>query len=364
MKRSRPAGLACLTTSLLASAPVFAATASETDQSFELLGDLTPALERIEGHFYGFVATIPLMIVAVLVAMASWWLSGRLASWSAPFERMTSNPLLRQVLQKTVRVGGLVLGIVLGLEVLDATALVGGVLGAAGVVGIAVGFAFRELLENYIASIMLSVRRPFEPEDHVTIGDKEGIVARLTTRSTILTTFDGNQLRIPNAQVFKSIITNYSRTPDRRFDVNIGVGFGTDLIHAQALGAEVLAGIDGVLDDPEPTVIINDLGDFAVSMTFRAWIDQRTHSLARVRGEAIRRLKGAFEADGIAMPGPSYEIHTRQDDARDSGAPERPIDRDKRERATDTSADRTIHHKARQERAGSEDLFGREGRAE
>jgi small conductance mechanosensitive channel len=113
--------------------------------------------------------------------------------------------------------GFIVLGVVLALDLFNLTALLGTILGAAGIVGLAIGFAVRDTVENFIASIMLSIRQPFRPKDLVEIEGELGHVIRLTSRATILLSLDGNHIRLPNATVFKAKIINYSRNDERRF---------------------------------------------------------------------------------------------------------------------------------------------------
>jgi small-conductance mechanosensitive channel len=84
-------------------------------------------------------------------------------------------------------------------------------------------------VENYIASILLSLRQPFSPNDHVVIEGYEGLVLRLTSRATLLMSFDGNHIRIPNAMVYKSVIVNYTRNPRRRISFQVGVGTDVNL---------------------------------------------------------------------------------------------------------------------------------------
>ena len=102
----------------------------------------------------------------------------------------------------------LIIGIVLALSVLDASGLVSSVLGAAGLLGLALSFALRDTVENYIVSILLSLRQPFAPNDDVMIEGRQGRVIRLTSRATELLTLDGNHIRIPNAIVFEGVIVN------------------------------------------------------------------------------------------------------------------------------------------------------------
>ena len=164
------------------------------------------------------VAYLPLLAVSVLVVACFALLAHLVGRWRSPFARLNLNPFATDVVRHVVRVAIVLVGVLIALDLLDATALVGAALGTAGVFGIAIGFAFRDLVENYISSILLSLRQPFAPDDHVVIDSHEGKVIRLTSRATILMTLDGNHLRIPNAQVFKGVILNYSRNPLRRFN--------------------------------------------------------------------------------------------------------------------------------------------------
>ncbi|MEM7566186.1 MAG: mechanosensitive ion channel domain-containing protein, partial [Pseudomonadota bacterium] len=206
-----------------------------------------------------------------------------------------------------VRLVFVALGLVLALDILGATALIGTVLGAAGLVGLAVGFAVRDTVENYIASILLSLRQPFRPNDLVLIEGIEGHVTAMTSRATVLTTLESNHVRIPNATVFKAVITNYSREPVRRFDFRVGVETD-DLRRAVDLGLESIRALDFVLDDPDPIGFIEGVGDSAIVLFFAGWIDQRTTSWPKAKSEAIRVVMLAFEAADIGVPEPIYRL--------------------------------------------------------
>ena len=203
-------------------------------------------------------------------------------------------------------------GLILALTLLDATSVIGSVLGAAGIVGLAVGFAVRDTVENFIASILLSLRTPFLARDYVRIGEHEGSVARLTSRATILISRDGNQVRVPNALVYKSVIVNFTRQPERRFEFIVGVDTDLDLNAAQQIALNAIHQVDGVLSRPPAMALIKELGDSSVSLLVAAWADQRRSDLMKVRSEAIRQVKQAFDDAGIVMPEPIYRVHLRE----------------------------------------------------
>src|SRR5690606_9471771 len=129
----------------------------------------------------------------------------------SPFRRFGVTPLAQSLVRRIVSALLFVIGLVLALDVLGVTALVGAVLGTAGVLGIAIGFAFQDIIENYLAGILLSMQRPFEIGDLVLLEGELGAVVRMTARELVMVTPQGNHVRMPNATVFKSKITNYSR---------------------------------------------------------------------------------------------------------------------------------------------------------
>lgn len=199
-------------------------------------------------------------------------------------------------------------GLVIALDILGATALLGTILGAAGIVGLAIGFAVKDTVENFIASIMLSIRQPFRPNDTIEIDGDIGKVIRLTSRATILLSFDGNHIRIPNATVFKSRIVNYTRNKERRFVFDLGVAPDTDLAAARTLALDTVQALPFVLETPAAATWIEAIGDSTISVRIAGWIDQHETGYAAARGEAIRLAIAAFDGAGISMPEPSFRL--------------------------------------------------------
>lgn len=269
----------------------------------EQVGALQKTVSRA-GHF---VPVIGFALVVLLLFVGLSWLVGR---WDSMFSRFTRNRFVQDMLRSGVRIALVLTGVALALHIVDATAIAGALVGTAGIVGIAIGFAFKDLVENYMASVLLSLRQPFQPNDHVDIDGFEGKVVRLTSRATVLMTLDGNHIRIPNGRVFKAVILNYSRNPRRRFDFAVGVAAEADLAETQDIGVGVLQRMPGVLDDPAPSSAIVELGDSSVPIRFFGWVDQGVTNFGRARSEAIRLVKEAIEAAGIELPEPTYRVRT------------------------------------------------------
>ncbi len=266
------------------------------------------AYSKLRAMLQSAIELIPLIAIALFIIVI-FWLAGRwISTRQQPWRRIAPNPFIQQLIRQLVSAGFLFAGILLALDLLGATAFLGTLLGAAGLLGLAVGFAVKDTIENYIASVLLSLRQPFAPNDHVVIDREEGYVVRLTSRATTLLSTSGNHIRIPNAQVFKAVITNFSSHPERRFEFVAGIDTEADIKTAQVLAMRMLKKIDAVLDDPEPLVLVKELGDSNIVLWIAGWMDQRNHEFAKVRSEAIRLIKTTFDQADIAMPEPIYNI--------------------------------------------------------
>tara|TARA_Y100000052_G_scaffold26925_2_gene33038 strand:- start:3375 stop:4730 length:1356 start_codon:yes stop_codon:yes gene_type:complete len=269
---------------------------------------VSPAFEAVQTRLQDFVRYLPLFGLALgvfAIIFAAGWL---ISKFDALWQRITPNRFVSDLLSTSIQIVFFAIALIAALTLLDATAFLGTLLGAAGVLGLAIGFAVKDTIENYIASIMLSVRQPFQPNDHVTINDQEGRVIRLTSRATVLMTLDGNHLRIPNSTVFKGIILNYSRNPERRFDFILGIDPEQDALSALATGKQALEALDFVLADPKTVAVIEEIGESTTNLFFAGWLDQRSSDFAKARSVAIASVKDALEAAGFVLPDPSYRI--------------------------------------------------------
>lgn len=282
-------------------------------ESTDVIERLDPAFDRIRARFTQIVAWTPLLLVALGAGVLVFTLGLLIARARQPWDRLAPNAFIADIYRQVVRLVFLVAGIVLALDLLNATALLGTFLGAAGIVGLAIGFAVRDTVENFIASIMLSVRQPFRPKDLVEIQGDTGHVIRLTSRATILLSLDGNHIRIPNSTVFKSRIVNFSRNDERRFTFDLGIQGDADIAKAQEIIVGALQELPFVLSEPEPAVWVNEIGDSSISVTGAGWIKQHETNLAAAKGEAIRIAKARLEAEGISLPEPSFRLITASD---------------------------------------------------
>ena len=314
---------------------------------------LSPRLsDRFEAVFQGMydkmlwlLTQAPLVVIALLIVLLAAWLGGRASRVPVLRRVRSSNPYMDGLIRRTLRWVIVLAGILLALDLLGATALVGALLGSAGVVGLVLGFAFRDIAENYIAGVLLSLRRPFSPGDHLVVENREGKVVALTARATILMTLDGSQVSLPNALVFKSVILNYSANPKRRFEFTVTIDVAQSIRAAQALALEQIAKVEGVLEDPAPSSLVHDFAPTGIVLRYFGWIDQRVSDFQKTRGEAIRAVKAAYEKAEI--PPPKTTTHIVMD--------RQPAATPKLEPATGPSADTSVNRDMDQQLAAAQD---------
>ncbi|MEM5515425.1 mechanosensitive ion channel domain-containing protein [Henriciella sp. AS95] len=278
------------------------------ERSLAVETSLSPAIANLENSLRRGWEALPLIGLALAVFIIIWIVGHLLASWKFLWKRLAPNPFLVEIIAQAIRFIALIVGLVVALNLVGATALMGAILGGAGVIGLAIGFAVRDTVENYISSIMLSLRQPFRANDHVLINEHEGKVVRLTSRATILMTLDGNHLRIPNSTVFKAIILNYTRNPERRFEFELGVDANDDPVAAMACGFAAMGALDFILREPKPDAHIKAVGDSNIVIRFMGWLNQSEAEFHKARSLAIRATKDALEEDGFTLPEPIYRL--------------------------------------------------------
>lgn len=293
--------------------------------------DFSLARQELADLGRALVASVPIIVLAIVVLPLA-WIAGRagtsgLRVWLKP---RISSVLLREVVSRAVGLVVLLLGIYLILRLAGLTRLAVTVLGGTGLLGLIIGIAFRDITENFLASIFLSIQHPFREGDLVEIDGNLGLVQRLTSRTTILMTLDGNQVQIPNATVFKSTICNYTSNPNRREDFLVGVGYETLIPEAQEIALRVLAKHPAVLKEPEPWVLVDNLGAATVNLRVYFWLDGSRYSWLKVRSSVVRQIKRAFQDAGISLPDEAREVLfpqalkvrlTRDKQISDDGAP-------------------------------------------
>jgi len=282
------------------------------DQSLDIL------LENSRELLRGVAAQLPFVAVA-LVAFVVFLLLARLLR--RPILRALGNhdPAFREMIARLAHVATVALGVFVALWIAIPTVQFGQIFASLGVTGIVLGFALRDIIENFVAGILILWRRPFRVGDQVRSGAFEGSVVEINFRSTVLRTYDGIKVFIPNGKIFTEPLENMTAYPSRRTQVVLGIDQAASPAEARRVILETLRATDGVLADPAPAVFLAEVGDFANILHVLYWTAPPTRfSELETRSLVTERLYDALQAAGINFP---YPIQTVLLDEPANGGP-------------------------------------------
>ena len=263
-------------------------------------------LDKLQSWLSTGVEMLPNLAVAVAVVFAfgfaSRWV-GRLTQRG--LAKVVKQPQIVSLLSNIVRIAVLAAGAFTALSVLNLDKAVTSLLAGVGIAGLALGFAFQDIAANFVSGLLMAVRQPFALGDLVKLGDYFGTVEDIDLRSTRLTLLSGESVIMPNKDVYQSAIVNYTDTPKRRVEVDVGVSYGDDLERAREIALEAVKSL-AVRDSESPTdIVFTGFGASSIDFTARFWIsDAKQSAYVHARSEAIIAIKRAFDTNEITIPFP------------------------------------------------------------
>lgn len=203
----------------------------------------------------------------------------------------------------------ILVGLFIALSIVIPTFRAGDLIQLLGISGVAIGFAFRDILQNFLAGILILLTEPFRIDDQIVFKDFEGTVENIETRATTIRTYDGRRIVIPNSELFTNSVTVNTAFENRRLEYDVGIGYGDDIARAKELMLEAIHSVDGVLQDPAPDVLVVELAESTVNIRARWWIKppRRSDSLD-ARDQVLTAIKNKLVTNGIDLPFPTQQI--------------------------------------------------------
>jgi small conductance mechanosensitive channel len=272
--------------------------------------ELQAASQRIEDMIEGAIAALPNIAIAVVLFLILFFVARLVKAIIVRGNRRTGRAEnLGLVLGRLTQWFIVAWGALLALSIVIPTFQAGDLVQLLGIGSVAIGFAFRDILQNFLAGILILVTQPFRIGDQIIVGSYEGTVEDIHTRATFLRTYDGRRVVIPNADLFTDSVTVNTAFDTRRMQYDVGVSYDADLDRAKRLIVEAMSSIDGILADPAPDALVVDLGDSAVIVRARWWIHPpRRADALNLQDEVISRIATSLTAHGIDMPYPTQQI--------------------------------------------------------
>ena len=269
----------------------------------------------IQRYWFAFIAILPRVAIAVLIVVVGIFM----ARWISNLfrKRLVSkahDPLMGRFLGKAIRIALMVLVILFGLNAAGLKNIAGGLLATAGASAVVIGFAFKDIAENFIAGIILAFNRPFNINETIQIDDTFGKVKDMAFRYTQIVTFDGRDIYIPNSDVLKKPVINFTGSGFYRLNFTVGIAYEDSIDEAKAIIQKIIEEAPGVVHDDIHTnfVVEDNLSASTVDLKVLFWVtteDYRRGALV-TRGNVIKAVKEAMDKAGIYLPCDIRELKT------------------------------------------------------
>jgi small conductance mechanosensitive channel len=254
---------------------------------------------------------LPKIIVSVIIFIVGLYLSALISKLlRKTLERRHKNAQATTIISNTTY-GFLVLMVVataLQNVGFNLTAFLTGL----GIAGFTIGFALQDVSKNFIAGLLLLLQQPFSLGDIIEVNGMRGKVIGIELRATEIKTLDGKQVLIPNADVFTSVIINFTKYPTRRIEINVGVGYETNLDHARQVALEAISSLPGVLPDPAPRIFFGNFGASSIDFTLHYWVDIFQDDLLDLTDQGVLAINTAFKREKIEIPFPVQRLLIQQ----------------------------------------------------
>ncbi len=264
-------------------------------------------IDAFEDLWRAFVARLPALLTGLAV-FAAFCLAARAARLLAAksLRRLKASEHAAQIFSRLAFISVLVVGILVSLGVMGVNA--GALVASLGLASVGLGFALKDVIENFLAGMIILLQRPFVVGDAVRFGDVEGVVEEVRVRDTVIRMYDGQTVFVPNASLFSSALINATTNRRRRVDFGVSISFDGDIAAATRAAADAMRGVDGVLPEPSPLVVVTELKDSAVGLRAYFWLDPTESNLLEVRSAAIAAVKESLERAGVGIPYPVIAV--------------------------------------------------------
>ena len=289
--------------------------------------DINEALKILtsELHEWGvaIIRALPNVVFAILILIATSFVAAFMNKMAVSvFSKSTRNKAALQLMEKMIYLAMWAVGLFIALGVLNLDKTVTSLLAGAGVLGLALGFAFQEIASNFVSGVLIAFQEPYRIDDIVEVGSYLGKVKVIELRSTTITTFTGLDVLVPNKDMYTKALVNYTSTPRRRLDLAVGVSYSDDLRKVAKVAVDAVKNIEGRIECEEVQVYFNSFGDSAINFSLQVWIHYpANYNYDRFRHEAIICIKEAFDKEGITIPFPIRTLDFKAEELQEALKP-------------------------------------------
>ncbi|WP_277983586.1 mechanosensitive ion channel family protein [Sphingomonas faeni] len=264
----------------------------------------------VNGMVNGFLAMLPLLLAGLIVFLIFWGLASGVRRGVEAFAAKRSEfPSAGVAFGRLAYIGIMMLGALVAATVAFPSVTPAKLFSALGIGGVAIGFAFKDIFQNLLAGILLLIRHPFRAGDEITTGGGfTGTVESIETRATYIRTYDGQRIIVPNSVIYTETVTVITAYDLLRSHYDVGIGYGDDVTNAKAIALKAVQGIDDVLSDPAPDVLLWDLAGSSKNLRVRWWTRPKRSGVVQVRDQVLQAVSEALVGAGIDLPFPTTQV--------------------------------------------------------
>ncbi len=275
--------------------------AAKEDAAQQVDLDLGMALERIDSWVDAGIRMLPNIVLAVILLIIVYIVSLTTAKFVKAQFTGRGRQNLGEMLGSFAKWAILLIGFLFAATIVIPTLNPGDLIAGLGVSSVAIGFAFKDILQNWLAGLLILIRQPFQIGDQIEVQGHEGTVEHIETRATIIKTYDSQRIVVPNSTIYTNAVIVRSAYETRRDQYDVGIGYDDDIDKACEVIREALKSIPEVKSDPEPVIVPWDLAASWVTIRIQWWRDTKQNGLL-IHASVVKAIKLALDKAQIDMP--------------------------------------------------------------
>lgn len=287
---------------------------SAKDKKGEIDVNTQSIFEKLDAWLDGFIKNIPNILVALVVFVAFIYIARFAGRSVRKLLKKRGRENFGEILGSFVKWVTLIIGVMLAVTIMSPNLTPADLIASLGVSSVAIGFAFKDILQNWLAGILILMRRPFEIGDQIVVNDFEGTVERIETRATIIRQYNGKRIVVPNSEIYTNSVKVITANDLIRSQYDIGLGYDQDRDKAMKILKETIENTEGVSKNKPIDVLPWDQADSWLTIRIRWWTESERAKVVKIYSDVILNTQNAMDKAGIDLPFPTQiEIQNAHD---------------------------------------------------
>ena len=270
------------------------------DNSYSLI------IDKLRTWADTFIQMFPNFVVAVIVLFLFYVIARLLVAFLAKTVfKISQNVAVNKLIASLTRIAVMTAGLFVALGILELDKTVTSLLAGVGIMGLAIGFAFKDAIANFLSGIYITLKSTVNVGNIIEFGDHYGTIESIGLRAIKMKTFQGQEVVIPNRLIFEDVYIHYTVYGERRIDLNVGISYGEDLQHVEDITLAAINSIDYLKKDKPVDFYYQEFGDSSINFIIGYWVDfEKQTDYLNALHDGVKKIKTAYDENGITIPFP------------------------------------------------------------